>query len=91
LGRNSQQIRSDAALLFRPYDQGDSNHDGEGLHCSSKQEIQRVAIDALPDMAREALPDGPKHSFRVEVRNDKGVVIFRARLELESEWLGEID
>jgi hypothetical protein len=38
-------------------------------------------------MAREILPDGPNRTFRVEVRDDSGNVVFRATLELQSAWL----
>ena len=49
--------------------------------------MQYQAVDALPDMARESLPDGPNRMFRVDVRDAAGKVVFRATLELKSEWL----
>ena len=61
--------------------------DSEGIECSSHRMVQDQAIDALPDMAREILPDGPNRTFRVEVRDDAGKIVFRATLELQSRWL----
>ncbi|MGN6145673.1 MAG: DUF6894 family protein [Mesorhizobium sp.] len=73
--------------FFDTYDQDELNRDDEGLECNVKAEIQERAIDALPDMAREALPDGPNHDFRVQVRNENDRVVFQATLVLRSEWL----
>jgi hypothetical protein len=49
--------------------------------------LNAQAVNALPDMARESLPNGPNRMFRVEVREPAGKVVFRATLELKSEWL----
>jgi hypothetical protein len=73
--------------FFDTYDQDRLSRDEEGLDCGSRSQLERNAIDALPDMAREALPDGPNHEFRVEVRDGQGRVVFRAWLKLTSEWL----
>lgn len=76
-------------LFFDTYDQDKLSKDEEGIECSSRSDVQRRAVDALPDMAREVLPDGPNHDFRVEVRNSRGDVIFQASLNLRSEWTGD--
>lgn len=73
--------------FFDTYDQDDLSRDEDGIECSTKAQVQRRAIAALPDMARDALPDGPNHDFRVDVRDDRGHVVFRAVLALRSEWL----
>jgi hypothetical protein len=76
------------------FDTFDGDHiavDSEGIECSSHRMVQDQAIDALPDMARESLPDGPNRTFRVEVRDEAGKIVFRATLELQSEWLGGSD
>ena len=75
-----------ARYFFDTYDQDELNRDDEGLDCNAKAEIQERAVDALPDMARDALPDGPNHDFRVLVRNESGQVVFQATLFLRSEW-----
>jgi hypothetical protein len=76
--------------FFDTYDQGRPSRDEQGIHCSGKSQVQNNALDALPDMAREVLPDGPDHSLRIEVRNEQGRVVFRASLELSSEWLDDV-
>jgi hypothetical protein len=53
--------------------------------------VQRRAIGALPDMARDELPEGPNHDFCVEVRNERGDIVFRSRFSLRSEWLDDED
>jgi hypothetical protein len=73
--------------FFDTYDQDHLTRDDEGIECDFKADIQDRAIDALPDMARDALPDGPDHVFRVLVRDETDHVVFRARLVLTSEWL----
>ena len=74
-------------FYFDTFDGDMTSVDTEGIECSSRRVVQDHAIDALPDMARELLPDGPCRTFRVEVRDDGGAVVFRATLELRSAWL----
>jgi len=74
-------------FYFDTFDGVHTNADSEGIECSSRQIVQDQAIDALPDMARELLPDGPNRMFRVDVRNEGGEVVFHATLELQSRWI----
>lgn len=74
-------------FFFDTFDGDRDSVDSDGLDCASRRVVQDRAIDALPDMAREILPDGPNRTFRVEVRDDSGNVVFRATLELQSAWL----
>jgi hypothetical protein len=76
-------------FFFDTYDQDHLSRDEEGIEFNTRAQVQQNAIDALPDMAREALPNGSTHDFRVEVRNEEGEVVFRASLELRSEWVEE--
>jgi hypothetical protein len=75
---------------FDTYDQDQASKDVEGMECKSKSEIQRYAIDALPEMARDELPDGLNHDFRVEVRDERGRVVFHSSLLLRSQWLEDV-
>ena len=77
-------------FFFDTYDQDKLSRDDEGIDCGSIRQVQDRAIDALPDMAREALPNGPTHEFRVEVRNRQGRIVFRTSLSLTSEWFDEV-
>ena len=74
-------------FYFDTFDGDQTAIDTDGIECPSRRMVQHQAIDALPDMAREILPDGPSRTFRVEVRDDGGNVVFRATLELQSVWL----
>ena len=74
-------------FYFDTFDGDHTSVDSDGIECSSRQMVQDQAIDALPDMAREILPDGPNRMFRVEVRDGAGRIVFRATLELQSGWL----
>jgi hypothetical protein len=74
-------------FYFDTFDGDRTAIDADGIECASRQMVQDHAVDALPDMARELLPDGPNRTFRVEVRDDSGDIVFRATLELNSTWL----
>jgi hypothetical protein len=76
-----------ARYYFDTFDGDNANADSEGIECSEREQVQYQAVNALPDMARESLPNGPNRMFRVEVREPAGKVVFRATLELKSEWL----
>ncbi|WP_129468829.1 MULTISPECIES: DUF6894 family protein [Mesorhizobium] len=75
-------------------------HDGEelavdtdGIVCASLEELSFHAVDVLPDIAREVLPDGPRRTFSVKVRNAlHDQLVFRATLTLASAWIvDEVD
>ena len=74
-------------FYFDTFDGDKTAIDADGIDCVSRRIVQDRAVDALPDMARELLPDGPNRTFRVEVRDDGGSIVFRATLELNSAWL----
>ncbi|MHC2103611.1 DUF6894 family protein [Methylobacterium sp. CM6246] len=57
---------------------------GEGLTCLSA--ARRMALSALPDMARDTLPDGDRRTFRAIVRDHNGEEIYTATLTLVGEW-----
>ncbi len=73
--------------FFDTYDQDELARDEEGIECSLRADVEERAIAALPDMARDVLPDGPNHDFRVLVRDESDKIVFRATLALRSEWL----
>jgi hypothetical protein len=71
-------------------------HDGErftpddtGLHFPDAQAARDNAVSTLPDIARDAMPDGQKRAFVVAVRDESGATIFRAALSFIEEWLTE--
>jgi hypothetical protein len=63
-----------------------SDQQGQEL---SPEDARRAAIVVLPELARDALPDGNEHVFTSLVRDERGRVVFRARLTLHAEWVGD--
>ena len=61
--------------------------DKEGLDLAGMEEARAEAIKALPDMARDGLPDGDYREFVVDVRDEAGQRVLRARLSLVVECL----
>lgn len=71
-------------------------HDGEeftadvdGIVCASLDDLSFHAVDVLPDIAREILPDGPRRTFSVKVRDHDDQRVFRATLTLATAWIVE--
>jgi hypothetical protein len=48
---------------------------------------QQAAVAALPEVARDALPDGTRRAFVVEVRDASGRKVIRATLALTVDQL----
>ena len=48
------------------------------------------AQSALPDIARDVLPDGDQRDFSVSVRDDTGQVVLRATLSLVVDYLSSV-
>ncbi len=67
-------------------DGDDTDIDKEGLELADDAAARKLALDALPDMAREKLPDGDERTFTVSVRDAGGRVIYRACLALNGGW-----
>lgn len=61
--------------------------DETGLEFTTEKALRDEAIRAIAEMAKDELPDGPEHRFRVKVRSGRGEYIFQASLALTSEWL----
>ncbi len=61
--------------------------DAEGSELDSDEAARAEAIGVLPDLARDMLPDGDRHTFIASVRDEAGRAIFRATLTLAAEWL----
>ena len=61
-------------------------HDDEGHDLPGVTAARDVAQAALPDIARDKLPDGEKRTFCAFVRDETGAVIYRVALSLVGEW-----
>ena len=73
---------------FFDIDDGDTcSPDDEGLDLNGPWEAREKAIDVLPDVARDVLPDGNRRDMITSVRDETGMVLFRAKLSLVAEWM----
>ncbi|MCC6203610.1 MAG: hypothetical protein IT533_01365 [Hyphomicrobiales bacterium] len=73
--------------FFDTYDAGQLHSDDHGIVCETRAELRENAVNSLPEIARERLPNGDNHVFTVKVRDDTGSAIFEASLIFESRWL----
>lgn len=72
---------------FFDTDDGDfRSQDDEGIELSDAEAARLAALDVLPDMARDKLPDGDRRTFSVRVRDEAGAVLYSATLDLVGEW-----
>ena len=78
-----------ARYFFDIHDGHDFTSDEDGIVCETLKDLSYQAVDVLPDIVREALPDGPRRTFSVKVRDDGGQYVFRATLTLASAWIVE--
>ena len=78
-----------ARFFFDTYDGSRLIPDTEGIELQNVEMAKIEAQKALPDLARDALPDGDQKTFIVSVRDDAGQVILRAALSLIVEMAPE--
>lgn len=71
---------------FDIYDNGQLSRDDHGFDLASVGEARDQAIALLPDLARDELPDGERHSFVCVVRGPDGEACYRASLIFEGSW-----
>ncbi|HEX2017547.1 MAG TPA: hypothetical protein VGO17_01285 [Aurantimonas sp.] len=71
---------------FEIDDNGVMTPDEEGIECETLASVRDAAIDALPRMASDVLPDGDHHIITILVRDQAGRSIFKASLTLEAGW-----
>lgn len=76
-------------FYFDIHDGHEFTRDDAGIECSSLEDVSKQAVDVLPDIAREELPNGPRRTFQVKVRDGSGRYVFRASLTLASGWMVE--
>ena len=67
---------------------GDNTYrDTVGISCRDLAEVRYRAVDALPDIVRDELPDGDERSFEIRVRDECGKPVFRCWLTFRLAWL----
>ena len=69
-------------------------HDGRaltldrvGIECATLEELRVTAIDGLPDLARDEMPNGDDTRMSVKVRDVDGNYLFEASLTLSVKWV----
>lgn len=76
-------------LYFFDTNDGDRDvKDLVGFQCKGPREAREQALRALPDMAKDVLPDGDRHEVSATVRDGGGKSIFKASLRLTADWIG---
>lgn len=76
-------------FFFDTHDGDRPARDPDGMDLRDRDEARRMALDALPDVARDKLPDGDRRTFMAAVRDEAGVIIYRATLSLKGDWISE--
>jgi hypothetical protein len=72
--------------FFDVKNDGEGEVDQVGLNLDGPEQARTEAVKALPDIARDVLPDGHDRTIAVSVRDETGRVFFRASLTLRCEW-----
>ncbi len=79
----------DMPCYFIETNDGDASmRDGDGHDFKNDGAARIAALAALPDMARDKIPDGDSRTFSVSVRNEHGRIIYKATMSLKGEWCG---
>lgn len=68
--------------FFDTYSGNRLHTDDTGLELEGLEAAKAEAQNALPDIARDELPNGNHNTFVVSVRNEAGAVVLRAALSL---------
>jgi hypothetical protein len=75
-----------ARYFFDTFDGKELMRDEVGIELGELERVRVEAIDALPDLAREELPDGDESVFAVHARDEEGRIVFTATLTFKGEW-----
>jgi hypothetical protein len=75
-------------FFFDVTDDGDEARrpDPIGTEHASEECIPAEAADLLANIARDHMPNGPRRSFSVSVRDRENRVIYKATLSFEGGW-----
>jgi hypothetical protein len=74
-------------FCFDIHDGDDFIPDNEGLDLEGVEDAKAEAVNTLPDMARDGLPEGDSRDFVVIVRDETDRPVWRVRLSLVVEPL----
>ena len=74
-------------FFFDINDGVNATRDDVGLDFLDAEKARDKAVSALPDVARDEMPNGAGRDFSVTMRDESGTPIFKASLSLRTEWL----
>jgi hypothetical protein len=74
-------------FYFDIHDGDDFIPDHEGIDLEGVEDAKVEAVNTLPDMARDGLPEGDSRDFVVTVRDETDRPVWRVRLSLVIEPL----
>ena len=72
--------------FFDVFDGEKLTRDEIGIELADLERVRSEAIQALPEIARDELPDGDVRVFSVQARAEGDRVIFTASLTFKAEW-----
>lgn len=61
--------------------------DDHGQELADVERLRFLALDVLPDLAREIIPAADDRILGVYVRDEQGEYVFEASLSLKTRWL----
>ena len=74
-----------ARYFFDAFDGKKVMRDEVGIELDNVERVRTEAVDALPDIARDELPDD-ESVFAVQARDEQGRIVFTATLTFKGEW-----
>ncbi len=84
------QARRTKRYFFDVHDGEVSTIDDTGLELDGLEAAQNEAVKCLPEVAKDALPDGTARTFTVVVREEGGEPVLKASLSLVVERLTRV-
>ena len=75
------------AIYYIDTDDGEARHrDRTGVELETREDARKLVLSALPDMARDKMPDGDRRTFRAVARGEDGAPVYRATMTLVGAW-----
>lgn len=69
-------------FFFDIHDGGTFTADRHGLELPGLEAAKATAMNVLPDIVRDEMPDGARRDFTVDVKNEANQIAYRVTLSL---------